>query len=362
MRGRLLPPSSRSFHELFAEVLWLHDDVRALRNETAMLRGEIATLREEASVKLDAHDTHSKMMLWPLLALDGETEAETKLRFFRDLPKAQGDFRLLQLGCGQLLFEFDELCASVGVEYMLMYGSLLGAIRHQGFIPWDDDLDVCMKREDIAALMAKIADDDRYQITELFDWYAHCRQIRFKYSDSDNPCFIDLFIMDYASNVSDFSFARLLEIRQEMIREMDESESLRYWREEERYLDASSEEAAVVDEVFRRYEKRLIDEGLYVSAENAVGLNWGIDNCYFDGNGNLSYSFKELYPLARVPFEGRMLLAPADADGVLRHSYGDYLELPDDIHSHFHHVPREMLSNEAVRSAIRSSLSGSPIV
>ena len=94
----MLPPFSRSFHELFAEILWLHDDIRALRNETAMLRGEIATLREEASVKLDAHDTHSKMMLWPFLALDGETEAETKLRFFRDLPKAQGDFRLLQDG------------------------------------------------------------------------------------------------------------------------------------------------------------------------------------------------------------------------------------------------------------------------
>lgn len=59
----MLPPSSRSFHELFAEILWLHDDVRALRNETAMLREEIATLRKEASVKLDAHDTHSKMML-----------------------------------------------------------------------------------------------------------------------------------------------------------------------------------------------------------------------------------------------------------------------------------------------------------
>lgn len=142
-----------------------------------------------------------------------------------------------------------------------------------------------------------------------------------------------------------------------MIHEMDESESLRHWREEERYLDASSEEAVIVDEVFRRYEKRMFDEGLYVSAENAVGLNWGIDNCYFDGNGNLSYSFKELYPLARVPFEGRMLLAPADADRVLRHSYGDYLELPADIHSHFHHVPRELLSEDAVRGAIRRSFS-----
>lgn len=362
LRGRMLPPSSRSFHELFAEILWLHDDVRALRNETAMLREEIATLRKEASVKLDAHDTHSKMMLWPLLALDGETEAETKLRFFRNLPKAQGDFRLLQMGCAQLLFEFDDVCKVAGVEYMLMYGSLLGAVRHEGFIPWDDDLDVCMTRGDITRLMASVEDDSRYQITERFDWYAHCRQIRFKYNDVNNPCFIDLFILDYASSVSDSSFERLLEVRRKMIREMDEREDLRFWQEEERYLDASSERAGEIDEIFRRYQQMMADEGLYVSKDEAVGLNWGIDNCYFEGNGNLGYSFAELYPLLRVPFEGHMLLAPANCDSVLRHSYGDYLELPDDIHSHFHHVPREMLSNEAVRNAIRSSLPRSSIL
>lgn len=322
----------------------------------AMLREEIATLRKEASVKLDAHDTHSKMMLWPLLALDGETEAETKLRFFRNLPKAQGDFRLLQMGCAQLLFEFDGVCKVAGVEYMLMYGSLLGAVRHEGFIPWDDDLDVCMTRGDITRLMASVEDDSRYQITEYFDWYAHCRQIRFRYNDVNNPCFIDLFILDHASDVSDSAFERLLGIRQEMIREMDESKSLRHWREEERFMSASSEHAAVVDEVFRRYRQKMVDEGLYVLEDEAVGLNWGIDNCYFEGNGNLGYSLAELYPLSRVPFEGRMLFAPANSDSVLRHSYGDYLELPDDIHSHFHHVPREMLSNETVRSAIRSSL------
>lgn len=269
----MLPPFSRSFHELFAEILWLHDDVRALRNETAMLRGEIATLREEASVKLDAHDTHSKMMLWPLLALDGETEAETKLRFFRDLSKAQGDFVFYKIRCAQLLFEFDEVCKVAGVEYMLMYGSLLGAVRHEGFIPWNDDLDVCMTRGDIARLMASVENDSRHQITERFDWYAHCRQIRFKQNDVNNPCFIDLFILDYASSVSDSSFERLLEVRREMIREMDEGKSLRYWREEERFMDASSEYVAVVDEVFRRYQQKMADEGLYVSKDKAVGLN-----------------------------------------------------------------------------------------
>lgn len=47
-----------------------------------------------------------------------------------------------------LLFEFDRICRKYDLNYFLSFGALLGAIRHRGVIPWDDDLDVCMKRED----------------------------------------------------------------------------------------------------------------------------------------------------------------------------------------------------------------------
>lgn len=53
----------------------------------------------------------------------------------------------------QLLEEFDQICQAHGLRYDLAGGSLLGAVRHGGFIPWDDDIDVCMPRPDYRRLL-----------------------------------------------------------------------------------------------------------------------------------------------------------------------------------------------------------------
>ena len=56
--------------------------------------------------------------------------------------------RKLQLEELSLLERFIEICEEHGFRYYMLGGTLLGAIRHKGFIPWDDDVDVCMPRED----------------------------------------------------------------------------------------------------------------------------------------------------------------------------------------------------------------------
>ena len=48
----------------------------------------------------------------------------------------------------ELLQEIDAFCQAAGIHYSLAYGTLIGAVRHQGFIPWDDDIDLIMPRPD----------------------------------------------------------------------------------------------------------------------------------------------------------------------------------------------------------------------
>lgn len=58
------------------------------------------------------------------------------------------DLRRLQLTELEMVLEVDRICRKNNIKYVLGYGSMLGAVRHQGFIPWDDDVDIFMLREE----------------------------------------------------------------------------------------------------------------------------------------------------------------------------------------------------------------------
>lgn len=72
----------------------------------------------------------------------------------------------------ELLKEFDGLCREYGLRYDLAGGSLLGAVRHGGFIPWDDDIDVCMPRPDYQRLL-ELKEQGRLKLPDERDIISH---------------------------------------------------------------------------------------------------------------------------------------------------------------------------------------------
>lgn len=123
----------------------------------------------------------------------------------------------------ELLIEFDRVCRKHQIRYILFAGSALGAVRHGGFIPWDDDLDVALLREDYDRLMKVPLSEwkEAYYFQREFSdhWPLHFTKLRKnnttcleKYHPKDNQIhqgiYIDVFPVDHAA---DSGFMRRLQ-------------------------------------------------------------------------------------------------------------------------------------------------------
>lgn len=92
------------------------------------------------------------------------------MKYMRDNTKDEYELKELQNQILKIAYYIDEICQKNNIEYYLMGGSALGAIRHKGFIPWDDDVDICMQRPDYDKFLQYIKEekiDDNYEIQTI---------------------------------------------------------------------------------------------------------------------------------------------------------------------------------------------------
>lgn len=121
------------------------------------------------------------------------------------------ELRRLQLSELDILKEFKRLCNTNNLRYFITAGTLLGAIRHNGFIPWDDDIDVAMPRDDFDKLAGicktQLADSFYYQDSYTEENYPYFfSKIRKENTEVFEPClagveikkgeYIDIFPLD----------------------------------------------------------------------------------------------------------------------------------------------------------------------
>lgn len=235
-----------------------------------------------------------------------------------------------QLRTLEILKVVDSICKTNNINYWLSSGTLLGAVRHKGFIPWDDDIDIEMLRDDFKKFnevipqylpdnlklqnhqtdkcyywpFAKVR-DERYPIKEKYN-----TDIRYKY----HGVYIDIFCIEkgtlFLSRISKWLHYKLCLGRS------------CYKSTPKLYLSLIYGVLTyLVYPFFRLCLSFRTDSRLYQT---------------FGTGFHKHREMKDLFPLTQIEFEGHLFNAPKDTHAYLQRIYGDYMELPNKNKIVFH--------------------------
>lgn len=230
----------------------------------------------------------------------------------------------------QMMIDIDRVCKKHGIRYILDGGSMLGAVRHKGFIPWDDDLDIAMLRDDYVKFI-KIANeelDDKYcfQCIENTKEYPYnfgkvfCTNTTFleHFTANLDIChgiYIDVFPMDYV----DIKHLKMLSFRRRLVSKFTQ---IRYMK------------LKIINEtMIKRFISMLIPMKLVnVMCKKNMMYHYKRSQyvqkmCHY-GKNKPPVNASLFTDTIRVPFEKYVFPIPREYDRFLRERYGDYMQLP----------------------------------
>lgn len=266
--------------------------------------------------------------------------------------------RKLQLIELDILKKVLAICEKHSLTYYALGGTLLGAVRHQGMIPWDDDIDIGMPRPDYERFLAIAATelDLPYQLHTLQQnrgeycyYYARventdvkiCRKATIK--EVVIPAWIDVFPLD---GVPDNLIKRKKWFRRcRLYKKLFKASQFSYFWAAPEIRKRIPVVKMIVRIVFSffKMEKLINTEWAWKKLDSALKEN-NYDDCgeliNFCGFWGIMELFpKRVYGKGRVyPFEGILLNGPENYDYVLSQMYGDYMTPPPESERDHHHI------------------------
>jgi len=248
-------------------------------------------------------------------------------------PFAQIDLHDIQKRCMEMLADIDDYCRKHDIHYYLGGGTLLGAVRHQGFIPWDDDVDLMMPRKDYNKLIAGFKGHDCAIIScetdpEYVTSYARVYDTNTVLTwglnqDKDIGIFIDVFPIDGFPTSDRLTKLHLYHVK--LVQTMLHARIRKKFKPGEKYIPVKKVLRNLVFLPANYLARRLNKIAQIYSYDKMeyVGTKATTDHLFLEKNPRTIFS-ETVY----FPFGDLSLPAPSGYDEYLRHLYGDYMQLP----------------------------------
>lgn len=240
-----------------------------------------------------------------------------------------------------ILKQFINVCDKLNVNYFVIGGTLIGAVRHKGFIPWDDDIDVCMLREDYEKFLREGQKylDDKYFIqtyktdNEYPNNFAKIRnsettfiESSIKHLNINHGVYIDIFPLDNLYKYNKFkskliSYSLLYDFFKQSNNRLK-----RIFNKIAKFIYGNQDKIKLcekLDSIYTKCNNKNID-----ILTNYCGA-WGIKK--------ESHKKSDFDDYIMLQFEDIQVKAPIGYDRVLKDTYGDYMKLPPKEKQVAHH-------------------------
>ena len=323
----------------------------ALRTEKRIIDIQDRLKRQKTQVVSKAES-----LFWMQRSLPNETMEETKRRVFMEMPKWGGNISKLQRGNLYILRRMKEICEQNKIIFWILGGTLMGAVRHKGFIPWDDDIDIGMLRDEFEKFSEVINMYPDLKLERYYYTTGAWQSMKLTLSNENSPFWIDILLYDYAGDRSRPSETLWKEIQ--AVRKKANT-NLKNKREEFK--------CAYTDEIVYDQKDREIIDRIFGTALATLPTVFYRDYIYRSidsvcGKWQRLFPCDQMMPFCKLEFEGDCYYAPKNYEWYLQLQYGDYLSIPNDIgHIHSRFIADKMIYADEILDGLENdTLRGNP--